>query len=353
MTEQKPIDRGFSRELVELINEKLSTSGDHYISMTDAIQVLCEKMGAERGLIKLYNRFESSFIQDITWPGGKATDDEDKVARMVIDCGLTPYLHRTAYDDNTDSKAIIGFPLSTRNYPLGAAVFTGASGANFGELYQSALSDYMHLLIVPAENILLQKALVESYLRTIESLALALEAKDNYTLGHSNMVMAYSLSLAQNLGLGKESYDAIEIGALMHDIGKIGVRDEVLRKVNNLTESEFDEIKQHPIIGEQILVPLKHDIMELPKKIVRWHHEMLNGKGYPDGVSGKILPIEVRIVSVADIFEALTSDRPYRKALDNHEAIKILKERIPEHLDSEIVAEMEKLVFGEFDKSPL
>ena len=353
MAEHRPIDRGFSRELVELINEKLSTSGDHYHSMTDAIQVLCEKIGAARGMIKLYNRFDGDFIQDIIWPDGKATIVEDKVARTVIDGGLIPFYYSGDHDEDSDSKTILGLPLSTNNYPLGAAVFTGSSEATFGDLYQNALSEYMHLLIVPAENMLLQKALIESYLRTIESLALALEAKDNYTLGHSNMVMAYSLSLAQRLGLGKGSHDAIEVGALMHDIGKIGVRDEVLRKSEQLTESEFNEIKQHPVIGEQILVPLKHDIMELPKKIVRWHHEMLNGGGYPDGISMGMIPIEVRIVSVADVFEALTSDRPYRKAMEYKEAMRILKSRVPNHLDSEIVAEMEKLIMGESNKSSL
>jgi len=345
MSRIKNAKSGFSRELIELINAKLSTSCDNYLSLRDALEILCLKIGASRGMIKLYNRFDQNFIQDIIWPDGEASEEENKVARMVIDCGNVPYCDINS-DGGAENCSIFGFPISRNEYPLGVVLFHGESSDGAKHVFSKKLDEFLPLLVIPTENLLLHKALIESYLRTIESLALALEAKDNYTLGHSNMVMAYSLSLADQLGLGKECKEAIEIGALMHDIGKIGVRDEILQKKEDLTDDEFEEIKRHPVIGDQILAPLQHEVLELPRKIVRWHHEMLNGRGYPDGVTGDVLPIEVRIVSVADMFEALTSDRPYRSAIDTYHAVQILKKSSPGHLDPDVVKAMENIILG-------
>ncbi|MCD6218379.1 HD-GYP domain-containing protein [bacterium] len=343
MKEMRIEESGLSRELIETINEKLTTSGDYYKNISDALEVLCQRIGAVKGLIKLYSRYDKDFIQDIVWPEGLSTREENDVAQRVLDCGNKPYFHSRGVKDGANHP-LMGLPLLNNDYPLGVAVFTGETYDGLRVFLQNDLHNYIPLLIVPAENMLLHRVLIESYLRTIESLAIALEAKDNYTIGHSNMVMAHSLALATEMNLNEASLDAIEIGALMHDIGKIGVRDEILQKEGQLTGDEFEEMKQHPIIGEQILVPLKHEMMDLPRKIVRWHHERMDGSGYPDGVKSDVLPIEVRIVSVADIFEALTSDRPYRKALEIKEAIEIMKKMVPNHIDGDIVKTLEELM---------
>lgn len=336
-------ESGLSRELIETINQKLATSGDHYRNISDALEVLCRRIGAIKGLIKLYSRYDKDFIQDIVWPSGLSTNEENEVAQRVLDCGNKPYFHSRSGKDGAN-QPLMGLPLLNNEYPLGVAVFTGKSHDGLRVFLQNDLHNYIPLLIVPAENMLLHRVLIESYLRTIESLAIALEAKDNYTIGHSNMVMAHSLALATEMKLSEASHDAIEIGALMHDIGKIGVRDEILQKEDKLTGDEFEEMKQHTVIGEQILVPLKHEMMDLPRKIVRWHHEQMNGTGYPDGVNADVLPLEVRIVSVADIFEALTSDRPYRQALEIKEAIEIMTKMVPQHIDGDVVKTLEKIM---------
>jgi HD-GYP domain-containing protein (c-di-GMP phosphodiesterase class II) len=335
---------GLSRELVDTLNKKLSTTGDHYNNITDALEILCGRIGAIRGIIKLYSRYDAQFIQDIIWPGGVSFDGENVVAQRVLDCGGKPYFHAENTGMDGINHPLVGLPILNNDYPLGVAVFTGESQDDLRIFLDNDLENYLPLLVVPAENMLLHRVLIDSYLRTIESLAIALEAKDNYTIGHSNLVMAYSLDLAREMKLDKTSMDAIEIGALMHDIGKIGVRDEVLQKDDKLSVEEFEEMKRHPLIGEQILEPLKHDIMDLPRKIVRWHHEHLDGSGYPDGITSEKIPLEVKIVSVADIFEALTSDRPYRKALDIRDAMAILKQLVPHHLDEEIVATLSRLM---------
>lgn len=343
MKEIRIEESGLSRELIETINQKLTTSGDHYRNISDALEVLCRRIGAVKGLIKLYSRYDKDFIQDIVWPEGLSTLEENDVAQRVLDCGNKPYFHSRGGKDGAN-QPLMGLPLLNNDYPLGVAVFTGETYDGLRVFLQNDLKHYIPLLIVPAENMLLHRVLIESYLRTIESLAIALEAKDNYTIGHSNMVMAHSLALANEMKLSEVSHDAIEIGALMHDIGKIGVRDEILQKEDQLSGDEFEEMKQHPVIGEQILAPLKHDMMDLPRKIVRWHHERMDGSGYPDGVNADVLPIEVRIVSVADVFEALTSDRPYRKALEIKEAIEIMTNIVPNHLDGDIIKALQILM---------
>ncbi|MFH1515462.1 MAG: HD domain-containing phosphohydrolase [bacterium] len=333
-----------STDLIATISRKLSTSGDHYRNISDALEILCHRIGASKGLIKLYSRYDEKFVQDIIWPSGTSTKEEDKVAQSVIDTGNKPYFHTRKSSVNGNNRSFMGIPLLNNDYPLGVAVFTGGSQEGRQIFLQNDLANYIPLLIVPAENMVLHRVLIESYLRTIESLAIALEVKDNYTIGHSNMVMAHALAIANEMGLDENSLDALEIGSLMHDIGKIGVRDEVLQKPSKLTEDEFEEMKQHPLIGEQILLPLKNVLMELPRKIVRWHHEQACGKGYPDGLVFDQIPLEVRIVSVADVFEALTAERPYRNAIEMPRALEMIQGMVPRHLDGEIVEVLKKLM---------
>ncbi|MFQ5720289.1 MAG: HD-GYP domain-containing protein [Acidobacteriota bacterium] len=151
-----------------------------------------------------------------------------------------------------------------------------------------------------------------SYLQTMQALATALEAKDRYTAGHSSRVSRFAYLLARRMGLDREVCEDIRNAALMHDIGKIGVPEAVLLKPSRLSASEVCLIQAHPVIGAQILEPVK----PLRRYIcsVKHHHERWDGKGYPDGLKGNEIPIEARITLIADTFDAITSDRPYRSA---------------------------------------
>ena len=149
-----------------------------------------------------------------------------------------------------------------------------------------------------------------AYTHTIQALALALEAKDSYTAGHSRRVSRFAYLLARRLGLSHEKCEDIRGGALMHDIGKIGVPERVLLKPERLSEEEVQLIQMHPVIGAQILEPVRSLRRYVPA--LRHHHERWDGKGYPDGLSGEAIPIEARITLIADTFDAITSDRPYR-----------------------------------------
>ena len=158
-----------------------------------------------------------------------------------------------------------------------------------------------------------KEQLEKAYLESIETLRYTVEAKDNYTRGHSDRVSQYSVLIGLNLGLSPFDLKTLRIGGLFHDIGKIGISDSILLKNGKFTEEEYNEIKKHPIIGKNILsnAEIFKDIIP----IVLYHHERYDGKGYPYGLADKDIPLLARIVSVADAFDAMTSKRSYRNEL--------------------------------------
>jgi putative two-component system response regulator len=164
------------------------------------------------------------------------------------------------------------------------------------------------------------RRLEELFLASVQSLAEALEVKDPYTRGHSVRVSHYSVVIAQEMGIGGEMLRRIELGGHVHDIGKIGVREDVLNKPGKLTNEEYQHIMTHSMVGWKILAPLLGDMPEA-LNIVRSHHERFDGRGIPDGLAGTNIPIEARIAAAADSFDAMTSDRPYRPGLSMEEAI--------------------------------
>lgn len=150
-----------------------------------------------------------------------------------------------------------------------------------------------------------------NYVETLQTLATALEAKDAYTAGHSERVARWAMMIARRVGMTEDEIDEIRAVALLHDIGKIGMPERILNKPGALTREELELVKTHPVTGAQILQPIKSFHHCIP--IVRHHHEWFNGKGYPDMVGGRELPLSVWIAATADAFDAMTSNRPYRR----------------------------------------
>jgi len=185
------------------------------------------------------------------------------------------------------------------------------------------------------ENNVLYEIVYNNLVNSLKSLVLSIEARDSYTRDHSERVTAYSLQIAEVLGLSEEDKDALKFGGYLHDIGKIGVKDLVLLKPAPLTEEETAEIRLHPLIGDNIIKPLMFFPRE--REIIRSHHEFFNGKGYPDGLAGEDIPIIARVLSVADAFDAMISSRPYRKALTHEQAIKEIKRCKNTQFDPRIV----------------
>lgn len=173
-------------------------------------------------------------------------------------------------------------------------------------------------------------------LDVVTSLANTIDAKDTYTKGHSTFVSRYSEALAKAVGLPEAEVERIRLGALLHDIGKIGIPENVLRKPDKLTDSEWEIMKQHPVIGaEKVLAPNESLRDLIP--IVKYHHEHYDGTGYPCGLKGEQIPLAARIVAIADAYHALVSDRPYRKGLGIEKACEILKMGANVHWDKELV----------------
>lgn len=177
----------------------------------------------------------------------------------------------------------------------------------------------------------------------IFALARAIEAKDKYTQGHTERVSQFALLLAHHMGLSEQDQNALYKGGILHDIGKIAVPDAILNKPGRLTVEEFDTIRTHPDRGEKICKPLNSMRTALP--VVRHHHEKLDGTGYPDGLSGDNIHVTARIMTVVDVYDALTTDRAYRKALSHGEAFSILEEESRRGWwDKSIIAGFKKIV---------
>jgi HD-GYP domain-containing protein (c-di-GMP phosphodiesterase class II) len=176
------------------------------------------------------------------------------------------------------------------------------------------------------------------FIDSIEMIAAAVDAKDPYTKGHSGRVAQYSVILAKELGLPEEEIDKIRISATLHDVGKIGIEDRVLKKPGVLTNEEFDLMKRHTVMGYEIVRQVKQLAEMLPG--IRWHHEALNGKGYPDGINGDELPLMARVIAVADTFDAVTTDRPYQAGSDFPKALDILRKHAGTRYDPIVVDAM-------------
>lgn len=185
------------------------------------------------------------------------------------------------------------------------------------------------------ENATLYQNLHESYLSIIRALVSALELKDSYTRGHSDAVARYAVALAKKLKLSPQEIESIEVASVLHDIGKIGIDDNILSKPERLDDEEWKEVKQHPGFSYKILkgVNFPWDI----KPIICAHHERYDGKGYPIGLKGEEIPLGARILAVADTFAAMTSDRAYRKGLSKERVIEELKMVAGTQLDPELV----------------
>ncbi|MFC1544771.1 HD-GYP domain-containing protein [Gemmatimonadota bacterium] len=169
----------------------------------------------------------------------------------------------------------------------------------------------------------------------IAAMANAIEAKDEYTEGHNDRVSQLAVMLAQAGGLGLKEMEQVRMGGILHDIGKIGIPDKVLNKQGPLNGEEFAMIRSHPHQGERILLPLRS--LKEVGDIVLSHHERYDGKGYPDGLSGEDIPLHARIVAIADSFDAMTTNRPYRKALSRERAIGELIQGAGSMWDPELV----------------
>ncbi|MFJ7848557.1 HD domain-containing phosphohydrolase [Peribacillus sp. NPDC097224] len=260
--------------------------------------------------------------------------------QLISDVSTDPaWAPRVDKDSGFTTKSMLTVPLIAKGKAIGAMqLLNKKNGQNFTRkdaqmalvlANQSALALYNSQMFEEIQNI---------NLSMIRTLAKTLDKRDPYTAGHSERVATYSKWMALKIGLDTKTCEELYKAALLHDIGKIGIPDEILRKPTKLSNEEYEIIKKHPEIGADILSTMepKRTIMNAVET-ARYHHERLNGSGYPDQLAGKEIPLFAKIVGIADTFDAMTTDRPYNKGLSYHEAAKELMTCKDTHFDEALV----------------
>ena len=233
------------------------------------------------------------------------------------------------------------FPLSLKGECLGVVRVPIGKRKDI-ETALSLLKVVVESCSIQIENRMLYESLFESVLQTLGSLISAINKRDLYTEGHCLRVTERSLAIAQNMAVPEHDRDSLRMAASVHDLGKVGVPDSVLLKPGRLTEEEFNLMKNHSVYGEQILS--RFEILSREARIVRSHHERFDGRGYPDGLKAEEIPLLSRIIAVADAFDAMTTDRPYRKAMTEQEAVREIKRCAGTQFDPHVVAAFQQVL---------
>lgn len=283
-----------------LLSQKLSAEGYR-----------CEQAAnAEQALEKLKGDSIELVILDIKMPGKSGVEFLPEIKAKYPD---TAVIMATAISDASTAINCMkagAYDYVTKPFNLDEVSFSVRRALEKRRLELENRDYQQHLEQKVEEQ---SQKIRASFFNAVTALAYALEAKDVYTSGHSQRVTEISVAIAERLELPEESIEKIRLAGLVHDIGKIGVREVVLNKPGSLTDEEFEHVRLHSETGERILKPIVDD--EEILKAVRHHHERYDGTGYPDGLKGEQVPRLARIIAVADTFDAMTSERPYRKAL--------------------------------------
>lgn len=256
-------------------------------------------------------------------------------------------------NDKYTSKSFVSVPLKVQNRVIGVLnINNKESKQKFDEKDLRLLTILAEQSARTIENADLYKHMQDTYLGTIQTLARAIDAKDPYTKGHSDRVTRYAVKIAREMHLSESAIRNIEYSALIHDIGKIGIQESILTKKGALSGTEYEIVKMHPLIGESIITPVK--FLNGIAPLILYHHERFDGKGYLEGLRGEAIPLGARIISVADAFDAMTSDRPYRKALTRKKAREELEKDSGKRFDPQVIEAFLRLLDrGELEKEGL
>ena len=277
------------------------------------------------------------------------------IVDKVVETGEPVLINDVADDPNLqaqesivalDLRSIVAIPLHySQTYlsraphpePLMGIIYVDARSARrrFSQEDFDLLLAFSYQGAISLENAKLHRDLQENYLELMLSLAEAVEIKDRYTRGHSELVSRFSVAIAEEMELTEREIEEIERGGMLHDVGKIGIDEAILSKPGRLTDEEFEIIRMHPVYGAKIVEPIS--FLSNVKDMVLHHHERTNGSGYPDGLKGSEISLGARIIAVCDVFEGLTSHRPYRDPMTPEEVVALLEEEAGPILDADVV----------------
>lgn len=310
----------------------------------------CRLMGENRGALLLLDR--ETFELTVTVARGHGAETVAKT-RVKVGQGITGHVAQTgklmavenaAADPRIrsgaplfdhESDCFVAVPLRIKNRTIGVLTVNAQLPKPFKDRDLKLLMILADQAAITLENIDLYDNLHDFYFQLIEALVRAIDAKDAYAYEHAGRARYFGRSIAQKLHLPEQLAQFVEYAALMHDIGKLGIEESILHKTGPLTKEEYEIMKKHPAIGTRIIAPVTFLSPVAP--MILYHQEWYNGKGYPEGLSGEEIPLGARIVAIIDVWDAMTSDRPYRKAMTKESAIKEISKGSGAQFDPKVV----------------
>lgn len=334
-------------ELSALINSTLDTGEIRERAIEAAVRLL----NAEAGSLILIDQDSGDMFFEVALgdKGDKVKEVRLKkgegIAGWVAEKGEAVIIHDVQSDQRffktADKRStfitrdMVCVPVKTKDKVIGVLEAINRGNGIFDEEDKEALTSLANQVAIAIENANLYQELREVFYGTAQALAETIEKRDPYTGGHTKRVMNYSIAIGKAMGLSKKEIEDLRLAAILHDVGKIGVRDNILLKEDKLDPEELEKMNMHPQYGADILNHVKKLKDIIPG--VRGHHERIDGKGYPDNLRDGDIPTIARIIAVADTFDAMTTDRPYRKAMSSETAFEELRKNSGIQFDKDVV----------------
>lgn len=344
------------------VMEDFSSTDSSYGIFNKVVDLGVEELKADKVFFHIYSDEDKSLvlvansdcgIENETVQALFGKDLSKKASEFILDvvdsdhnpCLISGSGKHERLDEVVHSLMVVPLKIREKTFGIASAFsFRGEKHFNEKDIY------YMSFITQKAasaiENIALYENIYDNLFSTLYAFVTALEVRDLHTRKHSTRVSKYAHMIAEEMGCTEEELDIISFSGSLHDIGKIGIRDDILLKPGRLTEEEFEKIKEHPVIGADIISRL--GLWDREMQIIRHHHERFDGKGYPDGLKGEQIPKLARILFVADSFDAMASDRAYRKRMEKSTVIEIIKENSGTQFDPVAVEAFLKVVVQEF-----
>lgn len=351
--EQKIEELESSRQLVKKLLARIGTAIVSYEGIDNILNLIVENtvgaLDAQMGSLMLVDGEKQELTLKTTWSrNGEAAKPG---CRIKLGDGVVGWVAKEgrpmrgagragalgfATSEGEKEGTVLAVPLKLRDQPIGViGVLRQSASKPFTEDDELLVTSIGSQIAVAIENYRLNLDVERTYVETIMALALAVEAKDPYSAGHSKRVGYYAMQIGEVMGLDQETLRLLNAGGILHDIGKIGIKDDILLKQGALTPDEQEIMHQHPVIGEAIVKPVRS--LQKAAALVRHHHERYDGTGYPAGLNGEAIPLGARILSVADTYDSMVTDRPYRKRLPIEVATAELKKQAGAQHDPVVV----------------
>jgi HD-GYP domain-containing protein (c-di-GMP phosphodiesterase class II) len=332
------------------VSDLLSRASSVEALFDSIVQAILEVSGGDRAAVLMRNKETATVDMVAVRTKDGKTSGEVKLSRTVVNDVLEQGISAFTDDALADERYVGGesivrqrirsvmcAPMRTTDEILGVLYVDSQMAREFSEAELELLAAVGNQAGIALHRAKLMQEVEKLFFDVMKAIASIIDAKDGYTHKHSERVAAFGVRLAQHLGFDADSRAVVELSGLLHDVGKIGVPDAILNKPGKLTDSEFQEMRLHPIHGARILSNIQSQKVVSLLPGVKYHHERWDGKGYPEGLKGEEIPLLGRVLGVADFLDALTSDRSYRKGLSLEEAVQMVKDLEGQAFDPVVV----------------